>query len=378
MKTQWIATLMALVLCASLNAQQAKKIPVTYRKIQKYLDKATAEKLAGVSIYINHLEYGKWVGTSGYADLDKEIPLNQEHIFAMASVGKMYNAVAALKLAELGKISLDDRIKDYLPASISENLPNVDVVTIRHLLGHTSGYINYDRDPELNELYTAGKLKLDTLSHEEALERYVYGTNLRNHPGAEYHYSSTNYMLLAMVLDSAISDHAQFLRNGILKEYGFENTYYKQIPPDQTIRYYGDLNQDGVSEDLTSQTFETTNWFIGDDGVYASIEEAARFLEDLMQGRILSKEYLTQMKTWNDDKSPDYGYGLMADKGFPYKFLMGHSGRGIGTTADVYYFPKQDISIAIFCNSGLRAASPEFAKVYNNMRKKIIKKLFLF
>ena len=109
-----------------------------------------------------------------------------------------------------------------------------------------------------------------------------------------------------------------------------------------------------------------------------SIEEAARFLEDLMQGRILSKEYLTQMKTWNDDKNPDYGYGLMADKGFPYKFLMGHSGRGIGTTADVYYFPKQDISIAIFCNSGLRAASPEFAKVYNKMRKKIIKKLFLF
>ena len=85
MKTQWIATLMALVLCASLNAQQAKKIPVTYRKIQKYLDKATAEKLAGVSIYINHPKYGKWVGTSGYADLDKEIPLNQEHIFAMAS-----------------------------------------------------------------------------------------------------------------------------------------------------------------------------------------------------------------------------------------------------------------------------------------------------
>ncbi|MEX0316172.1 MAG: hypothetical protein AB3N18_18475, partial [Allomuricauda sp.] len=63
---------------------------------------------------------------------------------------------------------------------------------------------------------------------------------------------------------------------------------------------------------------------------------------------------------------------------FPYKFLMGHSGRGIGITTDLYYFPKQDMTVAIFCNSGLRSASRDYAKTYHRMRKKIIKKLFLF
>ncbi|MCK5372561.1 MAG: beta-lactamase family protein, partial [Cyclobacteriaceae bacterium] len=200
-----------------------------------------------------------------------------------------------------------DKIKDYLPASISENLPNVDVVTIRHLLGHTSGYANYDQDPELNELYITGRLKLDTLSHEEALKRYVYGKDVLNQPGEKYSYSSTNYMLLAMVLDSAISGYATFLRKGILKDFGFKKTYYKQTPNNQTLRYYGDLNRDGVSEDLTDQTFETTNWFIGDDGVYAPIEEAGRFIEDLMKGRILNEEYLKEMKTWDNKKNRTMG-----------------------------------------------------------------------
>ena len=373
-----MAVLMVLATYAFSSAQNPEVIPAKYRKIQKYLNKATAKKLVGVSIYINHPKYGKWIGTSGFADLDKNIPLGQEHVFSMASIGKMYTAVATLKLAEQGKISLDDRIGDYLPASISENLPNAEKITIRHLLGQTSGYVNYDRDPELNELYISGKLKLDTISHQEILRRYVYGKNVQNQPGEEYHYSSTNYMLLAMVLDSVVSDHTTFLRNEIIKRFGYENTYYKQTPENETLRYYGDLNQDGISEDLSDQTLETTNWFIGDDGVYATIEDAACFLEDLMKGRILNEKYLMQMKTWNDNKNPDYGYGLMADKGFPYKFLMGHSGRGIGTTTDLYYFPNQDITLAIFSNSGIRAASYDFAKVYNKMRTRIVKKLFLF
>jgi D-alanyl-D-alanine carboxypeptidase len=131
-------------------------------------------------------------------------------------------------------------------------------------------------------------------------------------------------------------------------------------------------------EDLTAQTFETTNWFTGDDGVYAPIEEAAHFLQDLMKGKILNQETLREMMTWNNEKKPDYGLGLMADKAFPYGFLIGHSGRGIGVTNDLYYFPKQDITVAIFCNTGYRMGSRNLKKTYLKMRTKIVKKLFLF
>ena len=113
-------------------------------------------------------------------------------------------------------------------------------------------------------------------------------------------------------------------------------------------------------------------------GVYAPIREAETFMRDLMHGRILNKESLAQMQTWNNRAHPDYGLGLMADKSFPYKFLMGHSGRGIGVTTDLYYFPHKDRVVAIFCNTGLRASAPEFRRAYNQMRTRIVKKLFLF
>ena len=172
--------------------------------------------------------------------------------------------------------------------------------------------------------------------------------------------------------------HAGYLRKNILVHHGFSNTCYKQTPPECFVEHYGDLNQDGIIENVTSQTIETTNWFIGDDGVYAPIEEACNFLESLVKGKILNKKSLEAMTTWNNARHPDHGLGLMADRGFPYKFLMGYSGRGIGMTTDLYYFPNQDITVAIFCNTGLRGASPTFRKTYYKMRSRIVKKLFLF
>ncbi len=136
-----------------------------FQKIQKYMDDATANKLAGVAIYIKSPKYGEWIGTSGFSDLENKVAIKKEDIFSLASIGKTYNAVAVLKLVEEGKIGLDDKISNYLPNEIIEGIPNAKQVTVRHLLGHTSGFHNYNRHPELNELYITGKLKLDTLSH---------------------------------------------------------------------------------------------------------------------------------------------------------------------------------------------------------------------
>ncbi|MES1219419.1 MAG: serine hydrolase domain-containing protein [Bacteroidota bacterium] len=367
-----------LIACSNLYAQSDKKLPKKYKKIQRYLYKATDHKLAGVVIYIQSPKHGEWITTAGYANLENKEPLQKENIFSLASIGKMYNAVAVLKLAEEGRIHLDNKIADYLPAEIIENLPNARDVTIRHLLSHQSGFINYDTDSSLNGLYLSGLLKLDTLSRINVLRRYVYGKDALCVPGTEYHYSSTNYLLLAMIVDHVTPEgHTSYL-NKLIQQYGFANTYYRQTPPQKNVSYYGDLDKDEVLENLTTQTFETTNWFTGDDGVYASIEDAAHFLQAIVKGKILNEQSLKEMKTWNNEKRPDYGLGLMADKSFPYKFLMGHSGRGIGVTTDLYYFPNQDITIAIFCNNGLRAAAPVFRKTYNKMRSKIIKKIFLF
>lgn len=374
-----ISVLLALVLLAPTLAPglTPNTPPRKYKRIQKYLDQAAPSQLAGVIVYIHTPKAGEWVGTAGLADLRDKTPMTKDNILALASVGKMYNAVAVMKLVEQGKLGLDDRIAAYLPADLIDHLPNGRDVTIRHLMGHTSGFPNYDTDPELNQRYLTGQLKLDTLSHEEVLRQFIFDKPSLNPPGTAYHYSSTNYMLLAMIVDKISPEgHADYLRK-LIRQFGFVNTSYRQSPADHNVQYYGDLNKDGALEDLTDKTHETTQWFIGDDGVYAPIVEAAHFLQALMKGKIIGDQALAEMKTGNT-VAVDTGLGLTTDRSFPYGLLYGHGGRGIGITADVYYFPKQDITIAILCNTGIRTATPALKKAYLKMRSRIVKKIFLF
>lgn len=379
MRHTLIAQLLLLI-CSPAVSQPTEQATLShgpYRKIQRYLDAATRDGLVGVVVHIQEGPSNRWVGSSGYANQERKEVLEPRHIFSLASVGKMYNAVAAFKLIEEGKLTLDDPVGNYLPKEIVDNLPNASRVTIRHLLGHTSGWQNYDTDTALNRLYLSGKLKLDTLTHLNALRRYVYGKKALAEPGSAYHYSSTNYLLLAMIMDRVAPDgHTSYVRN-LLSEVGFFHTYYRETPPGENVQYYGDPNGDGQVENLTRQTLETTNWFTGDDGIYSTATEASRFIRLLMRDSILRKESLALMKTGNTGIPTDTGLGLMADKSFPYGQLYGHSGRGIGTTAEVYYFPKRDLTIVILCNTGIRAGAPGFKKAYLKMRSKIVKKLFL-
>jgi len=333
----------------------------------------------GVSILIESPKYGKWIGTSGYSNLENKIALEKSDIFGLASIGKMYVAVAALKLVEEGKLGLDDKIETYLPQEIINGFPTAKNVTIRHLLGHTSGLYNYNKNKELNELYLSGNLKLDTLSHMDALRRYAYGITKHTKPIGQYKYSSTNYLLLSMIMDSVVPEgHETYIRKQLIEKYDLKDTYYKQTPPKRLVEHYGDIDQNEITENLSKETIETTNWYSGDDGIYSTIDQASKFLKLLMNGKILNKKIMTEMMTWNDEKDPNFGLGLEVDKSFPYKLSIGHSGRGIGITTNLYYFPKRDMIVAVFCNSGLRSASKTYRKTYYKMQKRIIKKLFLF
>ncbi|MFN8355832.1 MAG: serine hydrolase domain-containing protein [Spirosomataceae bacterium] len=364
-----------MILLATIHSLgQAKKL----NKIQRIITNATSKHLVGVAVYIKLEGQKEWLGVAGFADQENKKKLSPETIFSLGSIGKTYTAVAVLHLAQEGRLRLTDPISQYLPAALVSNLPNGQQLTIRHLLSHQSGLFNYETNPNLNELYLSGQLRLDTLSHLNVLKRYVFNRPAEALPGTTFAYSSTNFMLLAMIIDAIVMEgHTAYIRK-LITTHGYQNTYYREVPPTHLSEHYGDINQDGKPENLTKQTIETTNWFIGDDGIYAPINEAAHFLEDLMNGKILNNEFLTQMMTWNNNKKPDYGLGLMADKSFPYKFLLGHSGRGIGTTTDLFYFPKQKMTVGIFCNTGIRQTNPTIKHEYLTMRRKIVKKLFLF
>jgi D-alanyl-D-alanine carboxypeptidase len=258
--------------------------PKKSKKIQRIIDEATKGRLAGVVIYVKTPDDGEWTAASGLADVERLTVIDKDYVFAAGSIGKMYNAVAAMKLVEQGKFKLDDKISLYLPDEVISNIQNAKDITIRQLLANTSGIYNYEFAKELNDLYLSGNLKLDTLTHLNVLRRYVYGKEATNLPGAGYHYSSTNFMLMAMIMDRVCPEgHTLFLRKNVIEANGNTHTFYRSTPA-RLVNHYGDTNEDGILENLTEQTVETTNWFIGDDGIYTTVTDGAHFLESLMKG----------------------------------------------------------------------------------------------
>ncbi|MEP1096991.1 MAG: serine hydrolase domain-containing protein [Cyclobacteriaceae bacterium] len=366
-------TFLATILVTNLCAQE---IPAKFRKIQKHMDKAVDAGLSGLVISVKHSKLGEWTGVSGYANKEKAELMRENHVMALASISKTFTAVATMLLVEDGKIELDKPVGDYLSDEIVGDLPNTEKLLVRNLLNMTSGLVNYERDSTLNAIYLSGRLSLDTLSHLEAIQRYVVGKPALFEPGERYSYSSTNYLLLSLIMDEVLGGyHGDFYRERIFKPLNLKNTYYRETPGSNHVATYGDLDRNGEQDDITDMTIETTNWFIGDDGVYADAKDALHFMESLFKGKIVSAESLEQMKTWVND---DYGFGITYDKGFPFKELMGHSGVGIGTTTDSYYFPSKDMTVAILSNSGIRASPRKYRKAYYKMQTKVMMTLFLF
>ncbi|MBK7320767.1 serine hydrolase domain-containing protein [Candidatus Villigracilis affinis] len=80
----------------------------------------------------------------GMANLELGVPIEPDMVFRIGSVTKQFTAVAILILAEQGKLSLDDSVTKFLP-----DYPTHDyLITVKHLLTHTSGIKSYTSMPE--------------------------------------------------------------------------------------------------------------------------------------------------------------------------------------------------------------------------------------
>ena len=140
----------------------------------------------------------------GLANLEDHVPASPETNYRLASISKQFTAASILLLAEDGKLKLDDPVKRWLPS-----LPAAaDAITIRHLLSHTSGLIDYE---EVMPADLTGQLHdIDVLHILEGQDRTYFA------PGSSYRYSNSGYALLALIVGKASGqDFASFLRQRI-------------------------------------------------------------------------------------------------------------------------------------------------------------------
>jgi len=269
----------------------------------------------------------------GMANLEAREAITPATNFRLASVSKQFNSAAILLLAEQGKLSIDDPVQRWLPSLPQSN------ITIRHLLTHTSGLIDYEdlMDPkDTSQIHDSGVLEL--LSHEN---RSYF------EPGKGYRYSNSGYALLSLIVEKASGQrYADFLHDHIFRPLGMQHTVaYENGISTVAHRAYGYTFEDGR---WTRTDQSTTSAVLGDGGIYSSIDDLQRWDAALYDERLLHAASWQQAftpATKTDEPDVEYGFGWRITGE-----TLWHSGETVGFRNVIVRYPKRHVTVVVLTN----------------------------
>jgi D-alanyl-D-alanine carboxypeptidase len=335
------------------------------QKLQKLMDQYIAKGLPGIAIAIYDKD-GMWTGASGYAQIESKVQMKSCHLQYSQSVAKTYMSVAILKMAEEGKIELDESISNYLPDEIQKMINQQSKITVRMLMNHTSGIPEYNSNP-----YYVSYLLQHPLEEFKPIDyiRLIKGKPLKFEPGTKMQYTNTNYVLLAMIADYITGDHRLYMKEKIFDVAGLKNTYYHDtenyLEDNRLVNSYWDRYSQGGVENCSEMQKTNVKTLVGDDGIVATPVDYVLFMKALFEEKIINKSSLAQMLTFyrNNPEKP-YGYGLgMGTNTFMENMFYRHSGGGIGSGCQLVYFPKQEVYLFVGINLGTIIDSPILEQV---------------
>ena len=271
----------------------------------------------------------------GYANLELHERVTPATSFRLASVSKQFTGAAVLQLVEGGKLVLADSVRKWLPS-----LPDVTApITIRHLLTHTSGLIDYE---DVITTATSGQL------HDaDVLTLLEDQTQLYFEPGSSYRYSNSGYALLALIVEKVSGQSfAQFLAARIFEPLQMQGTVaYEAGRSTVKHRAFGYSESDGR---WTRTDQSQTSAVLGDGGIYSSIDDLAKWDAALYDERLLTAASLQAAftpATRTDDPNVDYGFGWRITGE-----TLWHSGETIGFRNVIVRYPQQRLTVIMLTN----------------------------
>jgi len=338
---------------AEVACAQTASDPIISRQLQQILDSEfDAQAATGKSFAIVFPDESIWTGVAGMSNAAAQDPIRPDHNFGFASITKTFAAAAILKLVEKGSVNLDDPISRWISPITFVN----SAITVRQLLGHTSGIYNYTNFPNLLQTLLADTshvyTPLEILSTFLGPPVFFAGT------GASY--SNSNYIMLSMIIEAATGKvTGQFLKEELFEPAGLSNTVFPayESPKGELaipwFDYTGDGNADNYSGFFESTSVMTTRGTAG--SIVSTAADIAKWGAALYGGDILSPESLSQMLTFHNLSGQNAtwtGYGLGTQQ---YNFggteAWGHSGLVTGETSLLVYSPALDVSIAMVDNN---------------------------
>jgi D-alanyl-D-alanine carboxypeptidase len=350
---------------ASCNADYSDLITPNHPKAAEYqaiLDSYIEKGLPGVSLLVQDSD-GIWMGASGKADLENDVNMETCTISKVASVTKFFMGTLSMMLVEEGVFSLDDKISKYLPKEIIDHVENADKATIRNLLNHTSGIYDIVDD---NIFYLA---VLNNPSREwtgEELVKFIYDRPANFEMGTSASYSNSNFMMLSLVMEHATGKkHGQLLHEKIIDPLHLDNTVYHtydRLPEHVAQGYYDLYHTENSIQNLTDLFTGNGN---GYNGIYSCTADLYKFIKAVFVDKIMISQASIDEMTQNivpDPSQEERWFGLGCYRDFQTRedstqYAYGHRGKDLAYSADLFYFPNQNVTFTYIMNYGANGDS---------------------
>jgi len=236
--------------------------------VQEQLDEAIGHGLDGIIVYVDQAGKPPRHFASGWHDREARIPATPQALFKIASIKKLYDAVAVTKLVSDGRLSLDKTIADYLPELVG-GIKHADKITLRMMIQHRSGIPNFTDAPNF--------WSAPTETYEESLA-LILGKPANFKPGKGYEYCNTNYLLIHKIMDNTLGyGNYQFIQEEVLTLLNLNHSFasLSEVNLDDVMSGYHVGHPFDLKED--------------EHGMLATAEDVGIFLRALNDGSLFDK-----------------------------------------------------------------------------------------
>ncbi len=301
-----------------------------------------SESQPGVTIGV--VQNGELIyhASKGSMNLEYEISFNESTVFGLASVTKQFTSACIGVLEKQGKLSISDDVRKYIP----ELADYKEIIRIKHLLNHTSGFRNHNVLLDLQGF----DYKHRGYTNKMIQELMFKQKGVNNLPGEKMLYSNTNYVLLALIIERVSGmTIGEFAKQEIFEPLKMHKTFYsKNIEDVIKNRAYPYYEESGKYQQPKSLTH-----CIGAGGMASTVQDLAKWSEIFLNPNndfSYLAEFITKLDTLKNGQLMKHARGMFVS---PYKGFTtyNHSGRDLGMRSQFICVPKKSLAVIVYTNS---------------------------
>lgn len=331
---------------------------------QMIATKSRAEQFSGVVLVKQH-EDELFKAAYGYANRAWSMENRVETRFRIASISKMFTAVAVLQLIEDGRLSLDTSVLECIGL---ENTTIPKEATVHHMLTMTSGIADWFEESGDWEQNWAALCRQHPIYLFRRNEDYL--SLFKDKPplfpvGERHQYNGAGYILLGLVIEkiSGLS-YFEYVRRHIFEKAEMRRSDFLALDSvDEEVAegYIPVTDQDDKITGWKRNIYSTTPEAAADGGATSTAEDLCRFSRALRNSQLLSAKWTQEMLTPKVLERAErlrgytwrYGYGnffLLPAGDSEFIVRWGHTGEEDGVSCRFYHYPKQNLDVVILGN----------------------------